>query len=219
MNKEEMPRERMIHLGPQMLKDEELLAIMIGYGTSKKNVMELSHDLIEEYGLKRLFQMNYAELQSISGIKEAKATKLMACFEIAKRCVNTQNNEKTLKTSEDVYEYLKSDFYLAKNEKILALFVDNKCRVIKKKIINSTSSSMVEFPTREIIGDAILYNAYGIILAHNHPSNDIKPSKEDIVSTRRINSMLNEMNIVLLDHLIIGSDKYYSIVDNDILKY
>ena len=217
MNKEEMPRERMIKFGPSALKDEELLAIMVGYGTSKKNVVELAHELIEEYGLKRLFQMNYVELQSISGIKEAKATKLMACFEIAKRALMASNKEKTLNTSQAVYEYIKGDFYLAKNEILLALYVDNKCRPIRKKLITSSSSTMVEFPTREIIAEAILQNAYGVIIAHNHPSNDVRPSKEDIVATRRVKSMLDQMDIILLDHLIIGNDKYYSIEENEMM--
>ena len=76
---------------------------------------------------------------------------------------------------------------------------------------------MVEFPTREIIAEAILQNAYGVIIAHNHPSNDVRPSKEDIVATRRVKSMLDQMDIILLDHLIIGNDKYYSIEENEMM--
>lgn len=214
----ERPRERLIRLGSQALMDYELLAIMLGSGNKEQSVLELANALIEEYGLTRLLSMDFNELSKIKGIKQAKASKLMACFEIAKRCMNKKDNFISLLSAKEVYEFVSPDFMFLKQERLMILYVDVKCRVIHKSFLYDFNVSEVCLPIRKIIGDAINLSAYGIFLIHNHPSGDITPSISDIESTEYLKNLLAEVNIIVLDHLIVSDVKFYSFMDNKILK-
>lgn len=214
----EKPRERLIALGPESLSDYELLAIMLGSGTKEYNVMDLSIELINRYGLDKLLRMSYSELKKIKGIKEAKATKLMACFELAKRCIKKENIIKSFNNAKDVYSYVKSDYLFINEENIMVIYVDVKCRPIYKKIYSNKNIYKVEIPIKEIVKDAMNNFAYGIFLIHNHPSNEIKPSITDVNSTIKLSNILKSIDLILLDHIIVGKDEYFSFEENNILK-
>ncbi len=213
----ERPRERLISKGANSLSDYELLAIMLGSGTKEKSVLELSIELIEKYGLEKLFQMDYKELKKIKGIKEAKASKLMSCFEIAKRCIAKKDNLIQLSNAIEVYQYVQSDFLYLKTERIMILYVDTKCRVIQKSFLNGDQVAKIELPVKKIIGEAIKWNAYGIFLIHNHPSGDVMPSSSDIDSTHYLITLLNEIGIAFLDHIIVSDTNFFSLMDNKII--
>ncbi|MBE6137485.1 MAG: DNA repair protein RadC [Erysipelotrichaceae bacterium] len=212
------PRERLIRNGAQALSDYELIAIMLGSGTKEQDVIELSINLINAYGLEKLLRMNYIELKKIKGIKEAKATKLMACFELARRCIKKENNIITLKDAESVYRYAKSDYMFLREENLMVIYVDIKCKPILKKIYSNHYVGSVEIPCREIIKDGLDVSAYGIFLIHNHPSNDLNPSSADIAATFKIRNVLKEVSIILFDHLIVSDISYYSFDENNILN-
>lgn len=218
IEQKDRPRERLINLGAEALSDHELLAIMLGSGSKEQSVIELSLTLIQEYGLNRLLRMNFMELQQIKGIKEAKASKLMSCFELARRCIAKEKTQYNLSTSNAVFEYCKSDYMFADTEKLMAIFLDCKCNVINKLILGQTESSIVRVPIREIIRRGLSCNAFGVILVHNHPSGEIEPSRSDIESTKRIEELLLEINIHLLDHLIVSYNKFYSFLDSGLLN-
>lgn len=218
MKQDDRPRERLIHFGAEALTDYELLAIMLGSGSKEQSVIELSMMLIQEYGLNRLLRMNFMELKQIKGIKEAKASKLMSCFELAKRCIKKEEGTANLSTSKGVFEFCKSDYMFTETEKLMAIFVDCKCNVLHKIFLGQSDSSVVTVPTREIIRYGLSCNAFGVILVHNHPSGEIEPSRSDIEATKRIEEVLLEINIHLLDHLIVGGDKFFSFLDSGLLN-
>lgn len=215
--KEQRPRERLISCGPKVLTDIELLAIILSFGSKKENVMELSTRLIKDYGLDKLLNMNYDELKMIEGIKEAKATKLMACFEIAKRSLRNYDNCIELNHPLDIVGFVKHDYYLLDKEMFTIIFVNVKNKFIKKIKFESELSYQVEVSFRTIIKEAISLNAYGTYIIHNHPSNDTRPSANDIATTKSLYEMLKLIDINLLDHIIIGKEKYFSFYENRLI--
>ena len=207
------PRERLINEGVINLSDIELLAIMLGEGTKNEGVIELSTKLINKYGLKKIFNMNYDDLIKLDGIKKAKATKIIATFEIARRSLKKEDIKIKLDTSKILYEYIKNDFLLHDNEVLEVIYVDTKCNFIDKDIYTDNLSGHVKIPFRKIVINALRNKCFGVFLAHNHPSGDLTPSQSDIESTFKLKDTLNSINIHLFDHLIIGKDDYYSFND------
>ncbi len=219
ITKDDRPRERLINEGASKLLDYELLAIMLGSGTKEKSVLDLSIELIDKYGFLKLFQMDFNELKKINGIKSAKASKLMACFEIAKRCQIKMNeiNKLELDNSELVYNYIKSHFLCDKHEKLFIIYTDVKCRIIKYDIFTNDENAEIAIPIKRIIKSALENNAFGIFISHNHPSGDVTPSRSDIISTKALLNALKPLGIYLFDHLVISDLNYYSFSDNKLI--
>lgn len=219
IKKDDRPRERLINNGASNLLDYELLAIMLGSGTKEKSVLDLSIELIDKYGFLKLFQMDFNELKKISGIKSAKASKLMACFEIAKRCQLIMNrvNKLEINNSELLFNYVKSNFLCDSYEKIFIVYTDVKCRIIKHEIIKGENIAEIELPIKNIIKKALDVNAFAIFLAHNHPSGDILPSKADIIATKTLINALKPIGVHVFDHLVINDINYYSFSDNKLI--
>ena len=214
----ERPREKMISNGPKSLSNIELLAIMLCSGSKNESVLDLSARLINEYGFSRLFNMSYYELKAIKGIKDAKATRLMALFEIARRIKLDDNKKRSeLKTSNDVFLYLKDHYSFLKLEEIKIIYVDKACKPIKISSYTSDRVGDCEVPYRLIVSEAINLKAFGLFLSHNHPSGDLRPSGADIEATRTLIEVLKPLGIHVFDHLIIANDRYYSFADNKTL--
>lgn len=219
MNEEEKPREKLLANGVKALTDSELLAIMLGSGTKEESVLELSSKLINKYGLSKLFNMSFDELSKIKGIKEAKATKLMSAFEIARRCIKEERNiKKPLLCKEDVYDFIKGEYAFINYEMLSLVYVNCKCVPIEYKTYSNSLSHSVSIPYREIINEAIMNKCYGIFLIHNHPTGDNNPSKEDIESTEELEEILIRLNIILLDHIILSNGNYLSLNEYGLLK-
>lgn len=215
-----LPREKIIKEGPKGLEDSELIAIMLGTGTKEENVFELSKRISNEIGIENLIDMNFNELKNIKGIGEAKATKLLACFEIAKRYVDKKKElaiNYLLSTSQ-AYEYVKNDYLLLKYEVIIAVYVDSQLGIIKKVIFDNYEGNKAIFPCRKIVKQALDYGAYGIFLYHNHPSGDVTPSDADIEITFQIKSVLKNVDVMLLDHIIVGKNGYFSFAEHKYLE-
>lgn len=217
INKKELPRERLIEKGSSALKDSELLAIMLGSGNKDNNVLELSDYLINNYGLTKLLNMTYEELSKIKGIKEGKATRLMACFEIAKRACIVNNELVTFKTSYDIFNYVKQYYIYQDKEQSMAIFVNHKLKLLGVTRGECFSNFMTNISIKKIVEKAISSSAYGVILIHNHPSGDLTPSKADIDTTHNIYQILYALDLELIDHLIITNDKYFSFLENQLL--
>lgn len=218
ITKEQRPRERLINEGAKSLTDIELLAVILSFGNKKENVLELSARIIKDYGFSRLLDMGYDELKLIDGIKEAKATKLMACFEIAKRSVKITSSYKTLIHPLDVLEYVKNDYTFIKSEMFTIIFTNVKGQILKKISFESELSYQVEISVRSIVKESLILNAYGVYMVHNHPSNDTRPSSSDISTTKVVNDTLKNIQVKLIDHIIIGkNDNYYSFYENRLI--
>lgn len=210
------PRERLIEYGPNALSDVELLAILLGSGVKNEGVYEMSSRILKEYSYSQLSELNYNEIIKIYGIKKAKACKLLSCFEIARRSLKKEITD-SLSTSNIIFQYIYHEFCYEKKEIIGLLIVDCKLRCIKKKLYRMGNVSNIEIPIKNIIEESLVNKGYGIILIHNHPSGDVNPSKSDIISTLELKSILLNLDIVLLDHLIVSHSGYYSFSENGIL--
>ncbi len=218
INKIDRPREKLIYNGANNLTDSELLAIMLDTGTKELGVLELSSLLINDIGLKGLLNISYNDLSKYKGIKMRKASKLIACFEIAKRCIKENNDKLLIKDAKDVYEFLKGDYLFKGVERLIIIYVNNALKIIKKTIFDSFEVGKTALPIKQIIKEAINYNAAGIFVSHNHPSGNPNPSRSDIFATASLYKTLMSINIILFDHVISVDDSYFSFEEEGIMK-
>ena len=218
--KEERPRERMITYGASSLSNEELLAIVLKTGTKSMPVKELASKILVEIGdIKNLRNINYQKISSISGIGDAKACSMLAISELAKRMTREVPSLKniSIRNTEIAFRYFKDLLEDKKQEYFYCIYLDNKKKVLDTKLlfIGTLNQSIVH--PREVFKEAYLLSASALICAHNHPSGNVEPSLEDIELTKRLSSVGMIMGIKVVDHLIIGRDKYYSFLENNLL--
>ena len=210
--KDERPRERMIHDGPKSLSNQEILAILLRTGTKEESVVQLAHRVIERFeGLRTMRDATIEELTEIKGIGEAKATQLFAAIELGRRMTNLNFDDRfVIRTPEDCANYLMHEMRFLPQEHFVVLFLNTKNQVIHKQsiFIGSLNRSVVH--PREIFREAVKRSAASFVCAHNHPSGDPTPSKEDIESTKRLVSAGKIIGIEMLDHLVIGENKFTS---------
>jgi len=210
---ENRPRERMEKQGVKILSNSELLAIILQKGTKEENVIDISNRLISKYGVNKLSSCSLKELQEIKGIGKAKASQIIALFEFNKRHSLSKQTNKPIKSAKDVFNYAYPKLNGEDKEHFMILHLDTKNRIIKDEIISvGTLNSSIIHP-REVFKSAIKESANAIILVHNHPSGDSEPSKEDIKITDILFKSGNLLSIKILDHVIIGSNEYYSFKD------
>ncbi len=211
MQRDERPRERLIKYGASALGDSELLAIILRTGTRKENVVNLCQRILSQYNLKQLSQTNLTQLMELHGIKESKAAQIAACFEIARRLEAFNEEAKpVIHSPEDVYRRIYPGLRGQKKEKFIELCLDTKNHVIKEDIISIGSLNANIVHPREVFKTALAESAAHIIVAHNHPSGDPSPSKEDIEITKKLVETGKIMGIEVLDHIIIGEGRHFS---------
>ncbi|MBN1175599.1 DNA repair protein RadC [Candidatus Woesearchaeota archaeon] len=204
------PRERMEKQGASVLSDAELLAVILQKGTREENVIDMSHRLISKYGVDKLSFCSLNELQEIKGIGKAKASQILALFEFNKRHTLSKQNGKPIKSAKDVYDYCSPKLVGTDKEHFMILHLDTRNRVIKDEIVSvGTLNSSLIHP-REVFKSAIKESANSVILIHNHPSGVVEPSDEDIKITDVLIKSGELLSIKVLDHVIVGSEGYYS---------
>lgn len=209
---DDRPREKLISKGADGLSDEELLAIIISTGTKEKNVIELSREILQTFSYESLADIEVSELTKIKGIKSAKASSIVASLRFGQRIAQKTMEKKItkIKNSEDIYQYLKNEIQDKKNECFYAILLDTKNVIISKEVISiGTLDASIVHP-REAFKPAIKKSAKSIVFAHNHPSGDFTPSKDDFRTTQRLVEAGEILDIEVLDHIIIGKDGYYS---------
>lgn len=211
MHKEEFPREKLIKYGASTLANYELLAIILNTGTKKENVLELSKRITSKYPLRVLCSSNFASLIRELGVGEAKACKILAISELARRLNAPEEEALFVKSAKDVSDILIPRISHLQAENLLAVYLNSRKKVISIKTIfvGSLNESLIN--AREIFKNAIEENASAIILAHNHPSGDPTPSDSDLSSTEEIKKAGDIMGIEVLDHVIIGGNNYWSL--------
>ena len=210
---EDKPREKLIKYGVEYLSDSELLCILLRTGNKNKSVNELSSEILKKFnGFNNMSELSFSDLIKIEGIKESKATILLAAFEIGKR-LGKKKDKISFKNSTEIYEYYKNDFKNEKQEKFYALLFDNKMNLIIKKEIFKGTIDKVDAHPREVFKEAIKESASFIIIMHNHPSGDTTPSEEDKRITSQFASAGEIIGIKVLDHIIISAEQCYSFYD------
>lgn len=209
------PREKMARYGPEKLTNSELLAILFGSGTRGENVVKLSNSILKKYSFEKLSSLALNELKTMSGIGTAKASTLLACFELGRRTFLKKQSTLVL-TPKDVWRDLR-DIIDNKKEHFVIFFLDVRNQIIKKETIAvGTLTSAIVHP-REVFEPAIKYHTAQIILAHNHPSGISEPSEEDRILTVRLVSAGKLLGIEIVDHVIVVKSGWYSFADNSIL--
>ncbi|HAT4155957.1 DNA repair protein RadC [Clostridium perfringens] len=214
----ERPREKLLFYGAQCLSNEELLAIILRTGNKDSNVVELSYRIIHSVGgLNGLFKASAKELMELKGVKEAKATQILAMCELYKRFKVSELTQIKISKPSDVAKLVLDELRMLRQEVLILINLDTKNKVISKKEIfkGGLNSSLVH--PREIFKEAVKDSAASIIICHNHPSGDPTPSKDDINITTRLKECGKMMGIELLDHLIIGDNRFISLKEKDIL--
>jgi len=216
---EERPRERFLKYPTESISNHELIAIILRTGSREVSVIELSKRLLYKYdNLKELSNAPIKDLTKLKGIGLSKAIELKAAIELGKRVVKEGfNTPEKLHSPESIYQFLKEDLEMKNQEHFIALYLNTKGELIKKEtlFIGSLNSSLVH--PRELFKHAVLNSAASIIVCHNHPSGDPTPSKNDIDITKILHKNSVMMDIELLDHLIIGKDRYYSFKEKGII--
>jgi DNA repair protein RadC len=204
------PRERFVSKGADALSDAELLAIILQKGNKEENVIDMSNRLLSKYGIDKLSDLSLTELQQIKGIGPAKAMQIKALFEFNKRYNISKTNGKPITCAKDVFEYASPKLSGLDKEHFMVILLDSKNKVIKDEVVSvGTLNSSIIHP-REVFKTAIRESANAIILVHNHPSGDPTPSEEDEEITNLLVKAGKLLSISVLDHVIIGRDKWYS---------
>lgn len=206
------PGWRLKRKGVSHLSDAELLAIVLGRGNPEENAIDLANRLLGEYNFDKLANLSFRELKEESK-DQVKAMKIQAMFEIFRRTSKLKKDgfKTRVKTAEDVYNHFVDEVSDKKKEYFYALLLNTKNKIISKEEISvGTLNSSLIHP-REVFNPAIKNSANSIVLVHNHPSGDCDPSEEDKNVTRMLKDSGDLLGIDVLDHVIIGKNKYSSL--------
>lgn len=206
------PREKLIEYGPKSLTLPELLAVVLGVGTKKENVLEMSQRILREYGNSALSdQVSAQKLADDLDLSLGKAGQLIACMEIGRRLYRkNESGLAVIRTAKDLYDYVKNIRNLPK-EQLRGIYLDTHNRVIHDEVISiGTINSNIVHP-REVFKPALEYGAAAVVLAHNHPSGVSTPSLSDIEITKQLINAGKIIGINLLDHIVVSRDGYTSV--------
>lgn len=216
---EERPREKAFHYGIESLNNIELLALVLRTGNKQESVIELSQRVINEVGgFHYLRDINYYQLTKIKGIKQAKAIEVLAIIELAKRLYKQPTTLSLIKEPRDGYELVKDQLLFEQQEKVIVLCLNARLEVIKEKTVFIGGNNISIISGRELFKEALICGSNRVMVIHNHPSGNPSPSKEDIDTTERLYKMANELEIEVVDHLIIGRNKFYSFASNKVIE-
>lgn len=212
----ERPYEKCERYGAGVLSDAELLAVIIRTGTKQQRAIDLAVNILNYStaypGLKGLNYFTMKELTKIKGIGRVKAIELLCLTELTRRMAKeTMRDSVRLTTPQSVADYYMQDMRHLTREQVLLLMLDSKNKLIKDMVISEGTVNTSIMPTREVFVQAVKQEAVNIILLHNHPSGDPTPSAEDIRVTKRLAEAGNLIGISLMDHIIIGDNRYISL--------
>ncbi len=216
---EERPRERVLREGVQALSNQELLAVILRNGTRTESVLQLSARLLHDFqGLYHLKDATVEELRNVKGIGQVKAIELLATIEFGRRLSRLPQQERyVIRSPEDGAGYLMEEMRFLTQEHFICLYLNTKNQVIHQRtvFIGSLNASIVH--PREVFKEALKRSAASLICFHNHPSGDPTPSREDIEVTKRLVECGKMIGIEVLDHIIIGDQKFTSLKEKGLV--
>ncbi|MCW5909466.1 MAG: DNA repair protein RadC [Cyclobacteriaceae bacterium] len=217
---EDRPREKLLLKGTTALSEAELVAILIGSGTTKTTAVELAKKvlLLGRNNLNELARLSVKDLMKIKGIGEAKAITIVAALELGRRRKTQDTEEKPkISTSKDAFDLIQGELMDLLHEEFWVLLLNRTNQVVKKKRISEGGVSGTVADPKIIYKLALEDLASGVIVAHNHPSGNLKPSQSDIDLTHKLKEAGRMLEIQLLDHLIIANQKYFSFADEGLI--
>ena len=212
------PRERLLEAGPSALSDGELLGLLFGIGSREKTAVELAGEVISEAGgLHGLYDVSVHELVQVNGIGEAKACIILAAVELGRRIGQVRNPGRPVVSSPaDVERLLRGRIANLDRENFVVVLLNTKNEVIETSTVSVGTLGASLVHPREVFKPAVRASAASVILAHNHPSGKVEPSREDREVTRRLGEAADILGIEVLDHVIVG-DGYFSMKENGML--
>ncbi len=217
--KEERPRERLLKVGAENLTNKELIAIILKTGLKNKNVNDLSLELLSKYNLNELKDIEVNDLIKINGVGKTKAIELITAIELGKRVfLSSDKKKEKLDTPEKIWNDIRYYLNGKKQEYFYCYYFNNKQELLKRKLLFLGTINNSITHTREIFKEAYKLSASSIVCIHNHPSNDVTPSKADKEFTNTLIKTGNIQGIPVLDHIIVGDSNFYSFYEHNIIE-
>jgi DNA repair protein RadC len=210
------PREKFFAKGGKNLSDRELMALLLGTGSARQNVLSLSDKLLKQFPLTKLSSVQTTDLMSFPGVGRTKAARIMAALELGERMyapchLNKVIIHSVLDTVNELKEYASK-----KQEYLVVLYLNARDEMLQKEVIGIGSLNSLVITPKEVFGPALIAPCSSIIVAHNHPSGDPEPSTDDIKFTQRIHEAGEVLGIRLVDHIVLAKSSYYSFRDNKV---
>ena len=217
---DDRPREKLMLKGKAQLSKAELIDILIGSGNTEESAVQLSKKILNSVNnnLAELSSLSINNLLKFKGIGEAKAISIVAALELGKRRLSEDVLEKKkIKSSEDAFHLFYAELSDKNYEEFWILLMDRANQVIRKINISEGGIAGTVADPKKIFKMALDFSASSLILAHNHPSNNLKPSQNDIDLTKKLKSAGQLLDVAVLDHIIVGNDTYYSFADENLM--
>ncbi len=211
---EERPREKLLEKGAKVLMDKELLAILLGKGSQNLDVMTLAEKLIPVID-KKGFRLTAEDLKQFKGIGDAKAAIVLAAIEFTRRRIKPEGFK--INAPEDILPHIRH-YADRKQEHFLCASINGANEVMNIRVVSIGLVNTTQVHPREVFADPLMDRASAVIVAHNHPSGDLTPSKSDISVTKRLISAGNILGIRFLDHVIFNKKSYYSFKEQAVIK-
>ena len=219
-NVQDRPREKYARNGAASLSDSELIAILFRTGNASESAVELAKRLLSSANnsLNTLSDKTLHELSEIKGIGQAKAIALLTAFEIGKRIRAEKVEERPIiKSSLDVVNLMQNKIAYLEHEELWVIYLNQSNRILDVVQVNKGGIASTEVDVRIVFQQAVVRKSTQIILCHNHPSGSIRPSKADIQLTEKTRKAANLLDIILIDHIIIHRERYFSFVEEGLL--
>lgn len=220
LSDDDKPREKLLLKGRNSLSDAELLAILIGSGSREESAIALCQRILKgtQNNLNQLAKLSVKELMTYKGIGEAKAISIVAALELGRRRKSSEGIEqRAIQSSEQAYEEFRAVLEDLPHEEFWVLLLNRANKVISKQLVGRGGISSTSADVRIILKLALDHLASGIILGHNHPSGNLKPSQADKLLTNKVKEAAQLIDIQVLDHLIIGNNAYLSFMDEGVM--
>lgn len=217
---EDRPREKLSLKGRTALSDAELIAILIGSGNKEDTAVELSKKILASINndLNQLGKLTINDLTQFNGIGEAKAISIIAALELGRRRKGAVSEKKPIiNSSQKAYENMSAILSDLPHEEFWAIYLNRRNELIKKVFISKGGVAGTVADTKIIFKHALELLASAIILFHNHPSGNLKPSEADIQLTKKLKETGNIMDVLVVDHIIVGEKNYFSFADESLL--
>lgn len=211
----EKPREKLQLLGPSSLSVAELVAVVLGVGTRKEEVMAMSRRIVAEYGERAIIhEKNPIRLAEILSIPVGKAHQIIACFELGRRAFSTSGGKPVfIRTASQAFQYVSNIGYLPK-EQLRGLYLNSRFELVHDEVISIGSLTANIVHPREVFQPALAHQAVAVIIAHNHPSGNLAPTSADLSVTSQLRAAGKILGIDVLDHIIVTKDKFASILED-----
>jgi len=217
---EDRPREKFLQKGKGSLTDAELIAILLGSGSRNESAVQLAQKVLKSVGnnLNELGKLNEFDLMKFKGIGKAKAISIAASLELGRRRKESESNrKKKIVSSNAAFELITEVLSDLPHEEFWVILLNRANELIDRKNISKGGVSGTIADVKIILKSAIDKLASSIIVCHNHPSGNLKPSQQDIVLTQKIKEAASQIDVALLDHIIVGNNSYFSFADDGIL--